>query len=106
MRIRNSVLTGIGAIVLGIGLAACDVAYPVAVIGENGMVFRGSATNTFLEGGQFHATNGKAVCTGRYAKQSEITTVSFPVQCNNGLRGIGTAFFEKLYKWLWDCHHV
>ena len=77
------------------GLSACDVAYPVAVIGENGMVFRGSATNTFLEGGQFHATNGKSTCFGRYRQHSDIKTVSFPVHCNNGLRGIGTAFFES-----------
>jgi hypothetical protein len=77
------------------GLAACDVAYPVTVIGDNGMTFRGSATNTFLEGGSFHATNGKSVCVGRYEQYRDITTVSFPVNCNNGLTGIGTAHFES-----------
>ena len=95
MRLKNPFFKLIGLFGLGVGLAACDVAYPVAVIGENGMIFRGSATNTFLEGGQFYATNGKAVCTGRYAKQADIETVSFPVRCNNGLQGIGTAFFES-----------
>lgn len=78
-----------------IGFAGCDVAYPVAVIGDNGMVFRGSATNTVLEGGSFHATNGNSVCHGRYHQTIDIKTVSFPVQCNNGLRGIGTANFES-----------
>ena len=79
----------------GLTLAACDVAYPVTVIGENGMTFRGSATNTFLEGGSFHATNGKSVCVGRYRQYHDIRTVSFPVNCNNGLTGIGTAHFES-----------
>ena len=76
-------------------VAACDVAYPVAVIGDNGMTFRGAATDTFLEGGRFQATNGTTVCTGTYDKYQDISTVSFPVACSNGLRGIGTAFFER-----------
>ncbi len=76
-------------------LGACDVAYPVTVIGEGGTTFRGSATNTFLEGGSFHATNGKSVCMGQYQKTRDISTVSFPVTCNNGLTGIGTAYFQN-----------
>lgn len=82
------------ALVLG-GLAACDVAYPVTVIGEGGMTFRGSATDTFLHGGSFQATNGAAVCSGTYDKFADISTVSFPVSCSNGLRGVGTAFFQS-----------
>lgn len=84
--------------IFGAGLlavSACDTAYPVTVIGEDGMTFRGSATDTFLHGGSFHATNGNAVCTGTYDKNQDISTVSFPVQCNNGLRGIGTAYFQS-----------
>ncbi len=78
-----------------ISVAACDVAYPVTVIGDNGMTFRGSATDTFLYGGSFQATNGTSVCVGTYTKHQDISTVSFPVSCNNGLRGIGTAHFES-----------
>ncbi|WP_299366856.1 hypothetical protein [uncultured Tateyamaria sp.] len=81
-------------LVLG-GVAACDLAYPVTVIGENGMTFRGSATDTFLHGGSFHATNGTAVCSGTYDKFADISSVSFPVVCNNGLRGVGTAVFQS-----------
>lgn len=77
-----------------LGTAACDVAYPVTVIGDGGQTFRGTASNTFLEGGSFHATNGKAVCSGTYRQYADISTVSFPVRCNNGLTGIGTASFE------------
>ena len=76
-------------------LSACDLAYPVTVIGEDGMMFRGSATDTFLHGGSFQATNGTAVCTGTYDKFADISTVSFPVVCNNGLRGVGTAYFQS-----------
>ena len=76
-------------------LSACDTAYPVTVIGDNGVTFRGSATNTFLHGGSFQATNGTAVCSGTYDKFADISTVSFPVVCNNGLRGIGTAYFQS-----------
>ncbi len=82
-------------LVVALALAACDVAYPVTVIGEDGVTFRGSATDTFLHGGSFHATNGKAVCVGQYKTHQDISTVSFPVSCNNGLSGIGTAFFES-----------
>ena len=77
-----------------IALAGCDVAYPVSVIGQDGTVFRGAATNTFLHGGSFQATNGAITCSGTYSKHSEISTVGFPVTCSNGMRGIGTAHFQ------------
>ncbi len=76
------------------GLAACDLAYPVAVVGEGGTVFRGYATDTFLEGGSFQASNGKTVCTGTYDQHRDIAKVTFPVRCSNGLKGVGTAFFQ------------
>lgn len=47
----------------GLGLlavTACDTAHPVMVIRGNGVTFRGAASNTFLHGGSFLATNGKA----------------------------------------------
>lgn len=78
-----------------VAVGACDTAYPVTVIGQDGTTFRGAATNTFLHGGSFQATNGNATCTGTYDKFADITTVSFPVVCNTGLRGIGTAFFQS-----------
>ena len=71
-------------------VAACDVTHPVAVVG-NGQVLKGTATASFLEGGWFQATDGKVSCNGRYTLSSEPKTVTFPVQCNNGLTGIGTA---------------
>ncbi|MFK7940358.1 MAG: hypothetical protein AB8B82_13345 [Roseovarius sp.] len=93
MTFKKTSLATLGLLGL-VAVAACDVAYPVTVIGDTGMTFRGSATDTFLNGGSFHATNGSSVCTGTYTKVADISTVSFPVVCNTGLRGIGTAYFE------------
>lgn len=77
-----------------VGLAACDVSHPVAVVGPGKQVYRGSATATFLEGGWFQVTNGANSCQGRYKPSTEAQTVTFPVTCTNGLTGIGTATYE------------
>ena len=75
-------------------LAACDVAYPVAVVGPGNTIYRGSATAQFLEGGFFQASNGANFCQGRYLPRSAGETSTFPVTCSNGLSGVGTARFE------------
>lgn len=75
-------------------LAACDVTHPVAVVGPANTVYRGSATAAFLEGGWFQATNGSNTCSGRFQPSSEAKTVTFPVQCTNGLTGVGRATYE------------
>ena len=78
-----------------IGLvAACDVTYPVAVIGPSNSVFRGQATSAFLEGGTFQASNGNVTCRGVYTPVQAGETSTFPVNCSNGLSGVGTARFE------------
>ncbi|MFT6022219.1 MAG: hypothetical protein ACI9PY_000328 [Ascidiaceihabitans sp.] len=83
------------AIVLStIGLTACDVSHPVAVVGPSNTVYRGTATATFLEGGWFQVNNGGNTCSGRYTPASETRKVTFPVTCSNGLTGIGTAQYE------------
>lgn len=82
----------IGALLGLAALAACDVTNPVAVVG-NGTVFRGTATTTLIEGGWFQATNGSITCRGRFTPTAERKTVTFPVRCDNGLTGIGTASY-------------
>ncbi len=77
-----------------LGLSACDVTYPVAVVGPANTVYRGNATATFIDGGWFQVTNGANSCTGRYAPASETRTVTFSVRCTNGLTGVGTATYE------------
>jgi len=74
--------------------AACDVVYPVAVVGPTGTVFRGHANAAFLEGGRFQASDGTIFCSGTYRPVQAGETSTFPVQCSNGLSGIGTAIFE------------
>lgn len=75
-------------------MTACDVAYPVAVVGPGETIYRGQATAQFLEGGFFQASNGRNVCQGRYLPRSPGETSTFPVTCSNGLSGVGTAIFE------------
>lgn len=77
-----------------VGVAACDVSHPVAVVGPAKTVYRGTATATFLEGGWFQVSNGSNACSGRYAPASETRMVTFPVTCSNGLKGIGKATYE------------
>ncbi len=72
-------------------LSACEITQPVAVIGPNGEIFKGSATASLAEGGKFSATNGKITCAGTYDALSSSTTVSFPVICTDGRKGLGTA---------------
>lgn len=72
-------------------LCACSISQPVAVIGENGEIFKGSATASLSEGGSFQATNGEITCAGTYEINSGSQTVSFPVVCSDGRKGLGTA---------------
>jgi len=75
-------------------VAACDVTYPVAVVGPSDTIYRGTATAQFLEGGWFQVQNGTTSCQGQYqpATAGQITT--FPVKCTSGLSGVGTAVFQ------------
>ncbi len=77
-----------------LGLSACDISHPVAVVGPADTVYRGSATATFLEGGWFQVSNGANSCRGHYTPASEARTVTFPVRCTNGLKGIGKATYD------------
>ncbi|MGB0798691.1 MAG: hypothetical protein ACPGRD_05185 [Planktomarina sp.] len=88
--VRMIGIAGIAAI----GLVACDVTHPVAVVGD-GTVFRGTATRSVLEGGWFQATNGQVTCQGQYALTAERNTVAFPVKCSNGMTGIGRATYTN-----------
>lgn len=75
-------------------VAACVVTYPVAVVGPGNAVFRGQATDAFLNGGTFVASNGSITCRGTYLPVSAGETSTFPVNCSNGLSGVGTAAFQ------------
>jgi hypothetical protein len=74
---------------LGLGLACvgCTVTEPVVVIGQDGQILKGTATAS-LSGGSFHVTNGTLTCGGGYDSLDTSLTITFPVQCSDGKRGI------------------
>jgi len=82
------------SIIAILALAACE-AYPVAVVGDGGTVYRGVATASLTQGGWFQVTNGGNTCSGQYPLGRTGETVSFPVSCSNGLTGIGQATYES-----------
>ncbi len=68
-------------------LAGCSITEPVVVIGKNGEVLRGTATAA-LDGGSFNVSNGKVSCGGSYNSLDTSPTISMPVLCSDGRRGI------------------
>ncbi len=76
---------------IGILLAGCEITQPVAGIGDRGEVYRGSVTASLSKGGSFTVTDGINKCTGTYDALTESRTVSFPVLCTDGRKGLGTA---------------
>lgn len=78
-----------------LSLSACaDITAPVAVIGPNGDIYRGTTTASWSGEGTFEASRGNVRCAGTYDPFNPSPTISFQVQCSNGLKGIGTAIRE------------
>lgn len=68
-------------------LAACSTTIPVAAIGEDGRILSG--VNTFgLGEGSFSVTDGKLTCTGTYNSLQTSKTISMPVVCSDGRKGL------------------
>lgn len=72
--------------------SGCAVTEPVAVISKGipGGVMRGSATAS-LSGGSFNVSNGSLSCGGDYNALDQSPTISIPLLCNDGRKGIVTA---------------
>jgi len=70
-----------------LALAACSVTEPVVVIGDKGQTLRGTTTAS-LSGGSFTATDGNLTCGGSYNSLDTSVTISMPVLCSDGRRGI------------------
>jgi len=75
-------------------LIGCSVTQPVAVIGQKGLVLRGTATAT-LAGGSFEATNGKLTCAGTYDSTTGSITLNAKVLCNDGRTGFAIITRDK-----------
>jgi hypothetical protein len=70
-----------------IGFSACTVTAPVAVISADGQVMRGTATAN-LQGGSFRVDGGGRTCAGSYNGMDSSPTLSVPVHCSDGKKGI------------------
>lgn len=77
--------------VLLLSACALEVSAPLAVIGENGQVLRGTTEASLSEGGRFFASDGNLSCSGPYDAMTESTTLSVVVTCSDGRRGLATA---------------
>lgn len=75
------------AVLCAVGCAACSA----AMIGSNGHVLRGTATAALNGSGTFSVTDGKLTCSGSYNALDKWVTISMPVLCNDGRKGIITA---------------
>ena len=73
-------------------LVGCTVTVPVAVVTKAvpGGIMRGSATAA-LSGGSFNVSSGKISCGGTYDALDTSPTISIPVLCTDGRKGIVTA---------------
>ena len=77
-------------------LASCgDISLPAAAISPKGQILRGSSTAHSSGQGTFQIGDGRITCAGTYDALSMSPTISFPVQCSNGLKGLGTAIRES-----------
>ena len=73
-----------------VGLSSCGaITEPVAVIskGVPGGIMRGTTTAA-LSGGSFNVSNGKLSCGGTYNALDYSPTISIPVLCSDGRKGI------------------
>lgn len=67
--------------------SACSLTEPVVVIQQDGRTLRGTVTAS-MAGGSFTATDGTLTCGGNYDSQDESPTISMPVLCSDGRKGI------------------
>lgn len=85
------------AIAVSVAISGCAMTVPVAVISSGGDVMRGTATAA-LSGGSFQVSgtyNGKPLnCAGTYDSMNTSVTISMPVQCSDGRKGIVIATRE------------
>lgn len=79
----------VGIAVLPLLSCATAITVPVAVVGKGipGGIMRGSNTAS-SSGGSFNISNGTLSCAGTYSMGNPSPTISMPVICNDGRKGI------------------
>jgi hypothetical protein len=73
-------------------LVGCSLTEPVAVVSKDipGGIMRGTTTAS-LSGGSFSVSNGELTCGGDYNSLDQSPTISIPILCSDGRKGIVTA---------------
>lgn len=69
-------------------IGGCAITEPVAVIDQHGGILKGTTTAGVFGDGHFSVTNGTITCAGSYNSLDMSTTISMPVTCSDGRRGI------------------
>jgi hypothetical protein len=76
--------------IFAVACCGCTVTVPVAIIGRDGHVLRGTAI-TGSSSGSFTVSDGAATCRWGYGSRDRSLTVSMPVTCSDGRSGTVTA---------------
>lgn len=78
-------------VLLAVALPGCSREYPIAVVSKDlpGGIMRGSGIMSPF-GGDFHVTDGKLRCVGSYDGTDTSRTITIPVLCNDGRKGLAT----------------
>ena len=79
---------------LCLSLTACTASAPVAVIGENGEIMRGTTSASML-GGEFKVSNGARTCSGNYNIQHGSQNITVNILCNDGHKGLAFVTRDK-----------
>jgi hypothetical protein len=87
------VLPALTAFLVAPVIAGCSTTVPVAVVSKDG-VMRGTSTAS-LSGGSFEVSRGELKCSGTYNALDTSVTITMPVLCNDGRKGIVTATREQ-----------
>lgn len=77
----------ISALAIALAVCACTNTVPVAVIGQDGRVLTGTNSYSMAEG-SFTVSDGMLTCGGSYNPLAQSVTISMPVTCDDGSKGI------------------
>ena len=85
---RNTTIAGI----VGVGLlAGCSaITVPIAAVGDNGNIMKGTATANLDGNGEFTVTGPYGNCTGNYDPYDMSLTIPVALLCEDGTRAIGS----------------
>jgi len=68
-------------------ISGCTTIIPVAFIGQDGRVLTGTNTVS-LSNGSFTVSDGKLTCSGSYNPLQQSQTISMPIICSDGRKGM------------------